>query len=202
MTAIRRTVLVGVATIIFAAACTSITLPSVPPIPSLPPAPSIEIPSFDIPSMEIPSLALPSIEIPSFDVPSIVIPSLDVPSSPIAPGNSLCALATPEELAPAMGTATVTMTPDQAGQCTVTPAGELIGVIIRNGEGETIEAAKMITTNGQDLTIGGSPAYYGELMGGILYIQKGDRVLVLQAPLANDLKDELIAVGNIVAPRF
>ena len=184
MTAIRRTVLAGLATIIVAAACTSISIGS--------PAPSITIPSF----------AIPSFAIPSFAIPSFAIPSLDVPSSPVPPGNSLCALATPEELAPAMGTATVTMTPDQAGQCTVTPAGELIGVIIRNGQGETIEAAKMITSNGQDLAVGGSPAYYGELMGGILYIQKGDRVLVLQAPLATDLKDELIAVANIVAPRF
>lgn len=177
MTAIRRAVLAGVATIVFATACTSITIPSIPPIPSLPPMPSFAIPSFEL-------------------------PSFDIPSSPVAPGNSLCSLATAQELAPALGAATVTMTPDDTGQCTVTPSGELVGIIIRNGQGETIEAAKMITSNGQDVVIAGLPAYYGELLGGILYIQKGDRMLVLQAPLNTDLKDELIAVGNIVAPRF
>jgi hypothetical protein len=52
------------------------------------------------------------------------------------------------------------------------------------------------------VSIAGLPANYGEFMGGILYIQKGDRMLVLQAPLNDEMKDKLIAVGNLVAPRY
>ena len=88
------------------------------------------------------------------------------------------------------------------GTCNVTPADSFIPIVIRYGENESIEAAKLIVENGEDLTIGGNPAYYGEFMGGILYIEKGGQTLVLQAPLSNEDKDKLISVANVAITRF
>ena len=50
MVAFRRALVAAVAALILASACTSITVPTIPPI---------VIPSFDIPSFAIPSFALP-----------------------------------------------------------------------------------------------------------------------------------------------
>lgn len=122
--------------------------------------------------------------------------------SPVQPGNSLCSLATREEVAAALNVPSVTMTPDRTGQCIVTPKGEVLGISWRDGQrGETIDEVRQ-RSNGHDVTVAGLPAYYTEVVGGILYIQKGDRTLVLQAPLNSVSRDAMIAVGNVVAPRF
>ena len=55
-------------------------------------------------------------------------------------------------------------------------------VTLRFDSGESIATGKMIaSTNGQDLTIGGYPAYYGEFMGSLMWIEKNGRTLTLQA---------------------
>jgi hypothetical protein len=84
----------------------------------------------------------------------------------------------------------------------VTGPDSIIPIVIRYGEDESIAAAKLVTENGVDLTIAGNPAYYGELMGGILYIEKAGQTLVLQAPLSTELKDALIAAGTVAITRF
>ena len=97
---------------------------------------------------------------------------------------------------------TVTIEPGETGDCTITPPDSFIPLVMRYGTSETIATGKLITSNGQDLTIGGSPAYYGEFAGGILYVEKGGQTLVLQAPLSTELKDKLIAVANVAITRF
>lgn len=119
----------------------------------------------------------------------------------VAPGTSACALVTQADADAAFG-AGATIEAQDDGSCNVTPADSFIPIVIRYGDGESIATAKLITENGQDLTIGGSPAYYGELMGGILYIEKGGQTLVLQAPLSTESKDVMIALANLIITRF
>ncbi|HUP82732.1 MAG TPA: hypothetical protein VM284_00905, partial [Candidatus Limnocylindria bacterium] len=88
------------------------------------------------------------------------------------------------------------------GTCNVTGADSIIPIVIRYGENESISAAKLVIDNGEDLTIAGNPAYYGELMGGILYIEKAGQTLVLQAPLSTESKDALIAAATVAMARF
>jgi hypothetical protein len=151
--------------------------------------PGTTLPPIVIPSFSIPSLQLP----PGLTIPPIVIPSVD-------PAQSACRLITAAEAAGVLG-GTVTTNADPAGGCTLIPS-EGFPIVIRSGTSETIATAKMITSNGQDLSIGGAPAYYGELMGGLLYIEKGGQTLVFQAALSTDSKDKLIALANIAITRF
>ena len=145
----------------------------------------IVIPSFSIPSIQLP---------PGFTIPPIAIPSVD-------PAQSACRLITADEAASVLG-GPVTVTPDPDGSCTFLPTGTFFPIVVRSGTDESIATAKMILSNGVDLTVGGAPAYYGELMGGILYIEKGGQTLVLQAALSNDMKDKLVALANIAITRF
>jgi hypothetical protein len=118
-----------------------------------------------------------------------------------APGGSACRLVTQADADAALG-AGATIAEEEDGSCNVTPAESIIPIVIRYGVNEDIATAKMIVDNGEDLTIGGSPAYYGELMGGILYIAKGGQTLVLQAPLSTESKDEMVALANLIITRF
>lgn len=119
----------------------------------------------------------------------------------VAPTGNACALVTQAEVDAIFG-GTVTIEEQEGGECNITPPDSFIPIVIRYGEDESIAVAKMIVENGEDLTIGGNPAYYGELMGGILYIEKAGQTLVLQAPLSTELKDPMIAVANIAITRF
>lgn len=119
----------------------------------------------------------------------------------VVPGQSACRLVTQADADAALG-AGAKIEEQEDGSCNVTPADSFIPIVIRYGDGESIAAGKMVTDNGQDLTIGGSPAYYGELMGGILYIEKAGQTLVLQAPLSTESKDVMIALANLIITRF
>lgn len=79
-------------------------------------------------------------------------------------------------------------------------------MVLRHDSGETIQAGKLITANGRDLTIAGNPAYYGEFAGSLLYIEKGGgRPLVVQAiwDLEGDAGVQRIShIGELAAGRF
>ena len=67
-------------------------------------------------------------------------------------------------------------------------------IILRTGDNETIAVGKMIaTTNGQDLTIGGFPAYYGEFMGSLMWIEKNGRTLDAAGPVWSETGDAAVA---------
>jgi hypothetical protein len=77
--------------------------------------------------------------------------------------------------------------------------------VVRFGcQGESIEVAKMITSEGRDLTIAGLPAYYGEPLGGILYVERGGDTLVIQAPLQADdpLPAQMEAIAELAISRW
>ena len=116
-------------------------------------------------------------------------------------GQPACALVTQAEMDTVFGGAT-TIEQQEDGTCNVTGPDSIIPIVIRYGEGESISAAKLVVDNGEDLTIAGNPAYYGELMGGILYIEKAGQTLVLQAPLSTESKDVLIGAGTAAIARF
>ena len=64
MVAFRRILVAALATVLFAGACTSINIPTIPPI--------------NVPPINLPSI--PPINIPGFTIPPIVIPSgIDIP---------------------------------------------------------------------------------------------------------------------------
>jgi hypothetical protein len=128
------------------------------------------------------------------------MPGATATTGPVA-GAGACHLVTQAEMDTVFG-GTATITEDEDGTCNVTPPDSFIPIVIRYGQDESIANAKLIVENGEDLTIGGNPAYYGEFMGGILYIEKGGQTLVLQAPLSTEDKDNLIAVANIAITRF
>ena len=192
MIATKKVLLGAIATVVFASACTTVTVPSIPPIPTLPP---INIPS--LPPINIPSL--PPINIPS--IPPIDIPSGLIPT-PVPAGDSTCRFVTAEEMAAIFG-GPVNLVPGDTGDCTITPSTGSIGIVMRIGQGETLQVAKLIaSTNGQDLTVAGLPAWYGEFLGGILYVERNGNSLVLQAPLDNAAKDKLVAIANAAVPRW
>ena len=125
-------------------------------------------------------ITIPPIGLPS--MPPIDIPSIDINLPTLAPGGNTsgaCALVTEAEMSTAVG-AQMTVESNTGTQCTYISPTITPTAIVRYDSGETIAAAKMITSNGRDLTIGGNPAYYGEFAGSLLYIDKGGRILVIQ----------------------
>ena len=116
-------------------------------------------------------------------------------------GRNACLLITQLEADASFEGATTITTQDD-GSCEITPPDSFIPVIIRYGEDESIAAAKLIVENGEDFTILGNPAYYGEFMGGILYIEKGGQTLVLQSPLSTEMRDQLVTIANAAIARF
>jgi hypothetical protein len=117
------------------------------------------------------------------------------------PGQGACHLVTQAEMDTVFG-GTVTIVEEEDGGCNVTPPNSFIPVNIRYGVDESIAVARDIVDNDEDLTIGGNPALYGELFGGILYVEKGGQTLVLQSPLSTELRDKMIAVAEIAITRF
>ncbi len=179
------------AAVLVAAACTSITIPGQSPGATIPP---INLPSFQIPSFQLPS-----------NLPSL--PPIGIPT--VAPGGDttgMCALVTEAEMSSIMG-AQMSVSESSTSQCTWTSPSFLPTVILRTGDNETIAIGKMIaTTNGQDLTIGGFPAYYGELMGSLMWIDKSGRTLAIQVPVWSESGDaavqKLSQIGTLAIGRF
>ena len=127
----------------------------------------------------------------------------DAPTQPAQPGASRACFLSAQEMSQIVGS-TMSVTESSENECTYGSGGMFPIFVIRVNSGETIEAAKMITTNGRDLTIGGLPAYYGELMGGILYVQRGSDTFVIQAPLQAEEQviTQMQRIAEAVIPRW
>ncbi|CAN5723248.1 hypothetical protein BH24CHL5_BH24CHL5_10140 [soil metagenome] len=147
------------------------------------------------------TVAPPSV--PPIDLPSV--PPIDLPT--VAPGGNTsgaCALVSESEMTSMMGEP-MTVSASEGTICTWTSTSILPTVVLRYDSGETIQAGKLITSNGRDLTIAGNPAYYGEFAGSLLYIEKGGRPLVVQAvwDLEGDAGVQRISqIGELAAGRF
>ena len=65
-----------------------------------------------------------------------------------------------------------------------------------------IGGIKMVSPGGEDLQIGGSPAYYVNLAGDELYVEKGGKTLLVTAVGQSGIKDQLVAIANLAVQRF
>lgn len=147
--------------------------------------------------------------IPSLNIPAI--PPLD-PSSignipTLPPGGSTtgaCALVTEMEMSTIIGHP-MTVYTNSGTQCSWVSAVITPSVVIRYDSGETIDEGKTLTPNGRDVVIGGYQAYYAELAGSLLYIDKDGRVLVVQTvwSLSGDLGVQKVSeIGELAVSRF
>jgi hypothetical protein len=124
---------------------------------------------------------------------------------PPDPSSGACRLLTPQEVATAMGEATVTVTSATSNDCTYSAGIGIPSVSIRFNSGETLDAARMILEEPEDITIAGNPAVFGEFMGSLLYVQEGGNVLVFQALWDKEraeAKTTLTALAEAALPRF
>jgi hypothetical protein len=146
--------------------------------------------------VETPAVETPAVETPAGETPE--------PGGEVDPGASrACALVSVEEMSQITGS-TMSVTAATANECTYGSDSIFPIYVVRFGFGETIEAARMITQNGRDLTIAGLPAYYGELMGGILYVERGSDTLVVQAPLQaeDDTPTQMEQIAELAVSRW
>jgi outer membrane receptor protein involved in Fe transport len=64
-----------------------------------------------------------------------------------------------------------------------------------------IGGVKTVSPGGQDLTIGGNPAYYVNLAGDQLYVEKGPKTLFITALGQSGIEEQLTAMANVAIPR-
>lgn len=100
---------------------------------------------------------------------------------PPDPNAGACRLLTPQEVGTAMGATDVTVLSATDIDCTYVSGIGIPSITIRFDSGETLDAARMILDQPEDITVAGNPAVFGEFMGSLLYVQEGDQVLVFQA---------------------
>ena len=157
MVAFRRILVAALATVLFAGACTSINLPTIPPI--------------NVPPINLPSI--PPINIPGFTIPPIVIPGLSIPPIGGEPSTTPCQLVTAAEVTQIMG-----------GQVTdQSNSGTDCAFILPNFSAVSVQTTTDTDLSGvqllmgqtaQQSTIGGLPALSGAIFGqSALYVQKG-----------------------------
>jgi hypothetical protein len=176
----------GIATLLVATACTSVTIPTFPPI---------NIPSFSIPSFSIPTI--PPINLPS----GITIPSIPpLPQGSGGTGTVPCTLVTAAEMTTIVGSP-VTDTSSDGTDC-VFLTQSFAGFTVTVQSGPSIDGIKFIASNGEDMTIGGNRAYYVNFISDQLYVDKGASTLLIQAVAQTRQRDVLVAMANIAVGRF
>ncbi len=70
-------------------------------------------------------------------------------------------------------------------------------VVIRFGFGQTLDDARAILSDGRELTILDSPAYYGQLAGSVVYIERGGETIVIQAIWGFEGEESVTRVSQI-----
>ena len=179
MNTFRRVFVAGFATLLLAGACTSINIPSIPPIPTIPPG-------FTIPP------------IPNFSFPPITIPSGDA-------NSAVCQLISAAEMSTILG-AQVTVSGDDADSCTYTLPTFATVVVTVSNETDLSGVQFLMGQSAQQTTIAGSPAIAGTVLGQpAVYVQKGGTQLqVLGVLLGSDQAqiDKMVQVANTVVPRL
>jgi hypothetical protein len=158
---------------IFAAGLLAAACGGVGPIPSIPP------------------VVLPS----GLSVPSFVLPS------GILPGGAQCTLITLAEFQTAWGSS-ATEASTSATDCSFIPANTIVPIGISTTGGPSIPGVKVVNAAGEDLNIAGNPAYFVNVAGESVYVDKGSSTLLVLATLQQGVRDKLIAVANIAATRF
>ncbi len=163
MIALRRILVAGVATLLLAGACTSINLPSIPPI---------NVPGATIPAINVPGFTLPAINIPGFSLP---------------PGAAACTLVTSAEASQILG-AQVTDQSDDPTNCTFLLPNFTAVSVTANSDTDLGGSQAIMGTTAQQSTIAGFPALSGAIFGQpVVYVQKpSGQIQVLGVLLGSD----------------
>jgi hypothetical protein len=104
-----------------------------------------------------------------------------------------------------MGEETAAVLSATSNDCTYASGIGIPSISIRFNSGETLDAARMILEEPEDVTVAGNPAVFGEFMGSLLYVQEGGNVLVFQAIWDKERaegKTALTALAEAALPRF
>ena len=148
MIAIRRALVASVATLVLAGACTSISVPTIPPI---------GLPGASIPPINIPGLTIPPINIPGFSIP---------------PGTAQCALITGAEIGQVMG-GPYTDTSDSTTNCSFVATNFTSISVEATSDTDLTGIQFLLGSSAQQSTVGGFPALSGVVLGQpAVYVQK------------------------------
>lgn len=150
-----------------------------------------------------PGVSIPPIVLPS-GIPTLPpLPDIGLPT-PVNGQSPACQYVSEAEMTSLIGEA-MTVSSSAGSQCTWSAADLSPNVIIRYGTAETIANGKLFAPNGRDLTIGGNPAYFSDITGALLFIEKSGRPLVVQAiwSLEGDAEVQKISqIGELAVSRF
>jgi hypothetical protein len=151
MNSVRRVFVAGFATLLLAGACTSINIPSIPPIPTLPPG-------FTIPP-------IPTIP-PGFTIPPLGGPPIGSPSA------TPCQLVTAAEVSTIFGAQALDES-DSSTDCTFqTTLTSALSVKTTN-DTDFSAVGFLLGDTAQQSSIGGFPSVSGVFIGQqLLYVQK------------------------------
>lgn len=149
---------------------------------------------------------------PGVSIPPIVLPSglptlpplTDIGPTPVNGQSPACQYVSEAEMTSLLGEA-MTVSSSAGSQCIWSAADLSPNVIIRYGTAETIANGKLFAPNGRDLTIGGNPAFFSDITGALLFIEKSGRPLVVQAiwSLEGDAEVQKISqIGELAVSRF
>jgi hypothetical protein len=204
MVAFRRLLVAGFATLLVAGACTSINVPTIPPLvippgASIPPLIVPSIPPINFPS--IPPINLPSgIVVPPIGLPSgIVIPPIDIPS-----GSIPCGLVSGAEVGQILG-AGVTDVSDSATNCSFISTSFWTISVSMDDSTDFTGARVLLGSTAQDATIGGFPALTGTALGvPAIYVQKPSGQLTVLGILNSDptIMSKLQQIATIAVGRM
>jgi hypothetical protein len=161
MGSLKRVLLTGVATVLLATACASVS-------------PATTVPPVNIPSIPPINFSIPPINIPS--IPVIGLPGssngLQIPGLSIPPGAVPCSLVTAAEVAQIWGSQSIADQSDAATVCTflVTLTS---GVTVEATSDTDLATSTSLFGDTAQSTIGGFPAVTGTLFGQpAVYVQK------------------------------
>jgi len=162
MVAFRRILVAALATVLFAGACTSINIPTIPPI---------NVPGFTIPPISLPSI--PPINVPGFTIPPIVLPSgIEIPPIAVPTAAVPCTLVTAAEVGQIWGSP-VTDTSNSATDCAFTSANFATVTVQATSDTDMQGVQFMVGNTAQQVSVGGYPAIQGSFIGqALLYVQK------------------------------
>lgn len=137
-------------------------------------------------------------------LPTPTLPDGETP--PPDANAGACRLLTAAEVGQVIGEADVTVQSGNSTECSYAAGFGIPSVTVRFDSGESLDAARMILTEPEDISVAGNPAVFGEFMGHLLYVQEGDRVLVFQAIWGEEdraaAKAKLSALAETALPRF
>ena len=185
---VRRVLVAGMATLLLAGACASVS-----PGPTIP---AINIPSIPPLNFSIPPIAIPSGGF-NFSIPPLNLPSgFDIP---IPSGSTACALVTGAEVSQVMGGAFTDMS-DDPKNCTFI-SSQLSSISVQQTDDTDFTGIRILKGNtAQDINVGGFPGVAGTAIGvPAVYVQKSSGQIQILGFAGGNGADTLTKLQQIAA---